>query len=205
MKDQPKPPHGSAPKQDADGTADASIISLFESRDESAIALTAQRFGRYCYAVAYNILDNHEDAEECVNDAYLAVWNAIPPQKPHSLQDFLVRITRNLALDRYKHDHRRKRGGGQVPLVLEELAEVVSGEDDVPAAYEQAELLDCIRRALESQTPRDRGLFLDRYLRLDSAAVLAHRYGIREGQVYVILSRVRKKLKAQLEKEGYTL
>ena len=184
---------------------DSRILRLFESRDETAITLTAERFGGLCHTVAYNILDSREDAEECVNDALLAVWNAIPPEKPRSLGNFLARITRNLALDRYKSEHRSKRGGGQVPLALEELSEVVSGEDDVPAAYERKELLTCIRRFLLRQSSRDRGIFTDRYVRLDTTKVLSDRYGVKEEQVLLILSRTRKKLKAHLEKEGYNL
>lgn len=191
--------------KDNRSTADERIIRLYESRDESAIDLTAKKYGALCQSVAYNILANHEDAEECVNDAYLAVWNSIPPQKPLSLGNFLTRITRNLALDRYKANHRQKRGEGQVPLALEELSDVVSGEDDVPDAYERKELLASIRRFLLTQSPRDRGIFTDRYIRLDSTAVLAARYRVKEAQVLLILSRTRKKLKEYLAKEGYTL
>lgn len=155
--------------------------------------------------MAYNVLANREDAEECVSDAYLTVWNAIPPAKPASLRSFLTRITRNLALDRYKSQHRDKRGGGQVPLVLDELAEVVSGEEDVAADYTRRELLQAISRFLARCSPRERGIFTDRYIRMDSTADLAARYGVKEAQVLLILSRTRKKLKAHLEKEGYTL
>jgi RNA polymerase sigma-70 factor (ECF subfamily) len=184
---------------------DSKIIELYWNRSENAIRETEAAYGSYCKTIARNVLENNADAEECVNDAYLAVWNAIPPQKPTSLGGFLTRITRNLALDRYRAEHRDKRGGGQVPLVLEELAEVVSDEDDVTATYQRQELLAGIRRVLMKQSPRNRGIFLDRYLRLDTTAVLARRYGVKEEQVLLILSRTRKKLKADLEKEGYTL
>ena len=167
--------------------------------------MTAEQFGDCCYAVAYNILCNREDAEECVNDTYLAVWNTIPPAKPFSLRGLLTRITRNLALDRYKSQHRDKRGGGQVPLILDELAEVVSDREDVAENYARRELLDAVSRFLVRCSPRDRNIFLDRYIRMDSTADLATRYGIKEPQVLVILSRTRKKLKSYLEKEGYTL
>ena len=195
------PPHRAPPSE----ASDNHIISLYEARDERAIALTAARFGSCCHAVAYNILCNRQDAEECVNDAYLAVWNAIPPAKPASLGAFLTRITRNFALDRYKARNRDKRGGGQVPLVLDELAEVVSGEDDPAAEYERQELLDSIACFLRRQSLRDRGIFIDRYVGMNSTADLAARYGIKEAQVLLILSRTRKKLKTQLEKEGYTI
>ena len=181
------------------------IIALYRARDEEAIRRTADTLGSYCYTVAYNILGNPEDAEECVNDTYLALWNAIPPARPASFKHFVTRILRNLALNRYKEQNRDKRGGGQVPLALEELSEVVSDTEDIPADYARKELLESVTRFLRGCSPRDRGLFLDRYIRLEPTAVLAERYRVKEAQVLLILSRTRKKLKAQLEKEGYTL
>ncbi|MBQ9152151.1 MAG: sigma-70 family RNA polymerase sigma factor [Clostridia bacterium] len=193
-------------KQDSrDPTVQDEIIALYQARDERAIQMTADTLGAYCHTIAYNILGNREDAEECVSDAYLTVWNAIPPAEPTSLRSFVTRIVRNLALNRYKEQHRDKRGGGQVPLALEELADVVSGEDDVVADYERREMLTSISDFLTTRSTRDRGIFLDRYLHLDSTADLANRYGIKEAQVLLILSRTRKKLKEHLEKEGYTL
>lgn len=188
-----------------DPTRDQAIIELYESRDESAVTETDAVFGAYCYTVAYNILNNREDAEECVNDTYLAVWNAIPPAKPASLRAFLTRIVRNLALNRYKEQHRDKRGGGVVPMVLEELSEVVSGSEDISAEYERRELLANIYACLMKLSPRDRGIFVGRYLQMETTAALAARFGVKEPQVLLILSRVRKKLKIYLEKEGYTL
>ena len=191
-------------KQDPRST-EREIIALYRSRDENAIRMTAEALGGYCYTVAYNVLNSREDAEECVNDTYLAVWNAIPPADPVSLKSFVSSITRRLALNRYKEQNRDKRGGGQVPLALEELAEVVSDTEDIPADYARKELLESVTRFLRGCSPRDRGLFLDRYIRLEPTAVLAERYRVKEAQVLLILSRTRKKLKAHLEKEGYTL
>ena len=191
-------------KQDPRST-EREIIALYRSRDENAIRMTAEALGGYCYTVAYNVLNSREDAEECVNDTYLAVWNAIPPADPVSLKSFVSSITRRLALNRYKEQNRDKRGGGQVPLALEELAEVVSDTEDIPADYARKELLESVTRFLRGCSPRDRGLFLDRYIRLEPTVVLAERYRVKEAQVLLILSRTRKKLKAQLEKEGYTL
>ena len=184
---------------------DEEIVALYWSRNEEAIRQTADTLGHYCYTVAYNILGNTEDAEECVNDTYLALWNAIPPARPASLKHFVTRILRNLALNRYKEQNRDKRGGGQVPLALEELSEVVSDTEDVPADYARQELLESIAAFLRGCSARDRGIFLDRYVRLESTETLSARYRIKEAQVLLILSRTRKKLKAYLEKEGYTL
>ena len=184
-------------------TMDAEIIDLYWRRDELAIQRTAEHYGALCLRVAMNILGNAADAEECVNDTYLAVWNAIPPAEPVSLKSFVSSITRRIALNRYKEQNRDKRGGGQVPLALEELAEVVSDTEDVVADQERRELLKSMALFLRGCSPRDRGLFLDRYLRLEPTAVLAERYRVKEAQVLLILSRTRKKLKAHLEKEGY--
>ena len=184
---------------------DEEIVALYWSRNEEAIRRTADTLGHYCYTVAYNILGNTEDAEECVNDTYLALWNAIPPARPASLKHFVTRILRNLALNRYKEQNRDKRGGGQVPLALEELSEVVSDTEDIPADYAKKELLKSISVFLRGCSARDRGIFLDRYVRLESTEALSARYRIKEAQVLLILSRTRKKLKAYLEKEGYTL
>lgn len=184
---------------------DEEIVALYWSRNEEAIRQTADTLGHYCYTVAYNILGNTEDAEECVNDTYLALWNAIPPARPASLKHFVTRILRNLALNRYKEQNRDKRGGGQVPLALEELSEVVSDTEDIPADYAKKEILKSISVFLRGCSARDCGIFLDRYVRLESTETLSARYQIKEAQVLLILSRTRKKLKAYLEKEGYTL
>ena len=184
---------------------DEEIVALYWSRNEEAIRQTADTLGHYCYTVAYNILGNTEDAEEGVNDTYLALWNAIPPARPASLKHFVTRILRNLALNRYKEQNRDKRGGGQVPLALEELSEVVSDTEDIPADYAKKELLKSISVFLRGCSARDRGIFLDRYVRLESTEALSARYRVKEAQVLLILSRTRKKLKAYLEKEGYTL
>ena len=184
---------------------DEEIVALYWSRNEEAIRQTADTLGHYCYTVAYNILGNTEDAEECVNDTYLALWKAIPPARPASLKHFVTRILRNLALNRYKEQNRDKRGGGQVPLALEELSEVVSDTEDIPADYARQELLKSISVFLRGCSSRDRGIFLDRYVRLESTETLSAHYQIKEAQVLLILSRTRKKLKAYLEKEGYTL
>ena len=110
---------------------DAKIVQLYLVRDEQAIPETANKYGNYCTSIAKNILSNQEDAEECVNDTYLNTWNAIPPHKPKMLSTFLGKIVRNLAFNRYKHNTADKRGGGEIALVLDELASCVSGNDDV--------------------------------------------------------------------------
>ena len=108
---------------------DAKIVQLYFDRDEQAIPATADKYGNYCTSIAKNILGNHEDAEECVNDTYLNTWNAIPPHRPKMLSTFLGKIVRNLAFNRYKHNTADKRGGGEITSVLDELANCVSGNE----------------------------------------------------------------------------
>ena len=93
---------------------DQEIIALYWAKEELAISATAEKYGGYCHTIAYNILYDRFEAEECVNDTYLGAWNSIPPQRPNRLAAFLGKITRNLALNRYKRNHAAKRGGGQV-------------------------------------------------------------------------------------------
>ena len=110
---------------------DAKIVQLYWDRDEQAIPATADKYGNYCTSIAKNILGNQQDAEECVNDTYMSAWNAMPPHRPNILSVFLGKLTRNLSLNRYKHNHAAKRGGGQVPVILDEIMEFVSGTDSI--------------------------------------------------------------------------
>lgn len=105
---------------------DGKIVQLYWDRDEQAVPATADKYGNYCASIARNILGSQEDAEECVNDAYLCAWNSMPPHRPKILSVFLGKLTRNVSLNRYKYDTAEKRGGGEVPVVLDEVAEVES-------------------------------------------------------------------------------
>ena len=113
---------------------DTQIIQLYWDRNDQAIPATAEKYGNYCTSIAKNILGNNEDAEECVNDTYWSAWNAMPPNKPSILSTFLGKITRNLSIKRYNRNTADKRGGGQLTVVLDELADCVSGKDDVEQA-----------------------------------------------------------------------
>lgn len=110
---------------------DHEIIELYWARNESAITATAEKYGNYCHTIAYNILHSKEDAEECSNDTYLGAWSSIPPQRPNRLSIYLGKITRNLALNRYKRYTAEKRGHGQVVLALSELEACVPSEATV--------------------------------------------------------------------------
>jgi RNA polymerase sigma-70 factor (ECF subfamily) len=184
---------------------DRQIIALYNERSEAALSETAKKYGRYCRTVAYNILFNEEDSEECVNDTWLRAWEAIPPQCPERLSAFLGKITRNLALNRYKHNTREKRGGGQTMLVLEELAECVPGADSTEQVVEEALLVEVLNGFLAELSAEKRKLFLRRYWYLSSVKDIAADFGLSESNVKMTLLRLRSKLKQTLEKEGIIL
>ncbi len=184
---------------------DRQIIALFNERSEAALSETAKKYGRYCRTVAYSILRNEEDSEECVNDTWLRAWESIPPQCPERLAAFLGKITRNLALNLYKHKNREKRGGGQTLLVLEELAECVPGTDSTEEAVEEALLTAVLNRFLEELPAEKRKVFLRRYWYLSSVKEIAEDFGLSESNVKMTLLRMRSKLKQTLEKEGIIL
>ena len=180
---------------------DARIVQLYWERNEQAISATADKYGAYCASIARNILGDPEDVEECVSDTYLRAWNAIPPHRPQILPAFLGRITRNLALNRYRHSRADKRGGGRLPAVLEELSFVTGGED-AEQALDRREEVDAVNSFLAGLPARKRTIFLCRYWYLDSIAEIGARFGMTEGSVSVTLSRLRRKLRDHLLERG---
>lgn len=184
---------------------DKEIIQLYLNRDQRALSVTAKKYGKYCTSIAKNILGNNEDAEECVNDAYLNTWNSIPPTIPTIFSAFLGRITRNLAFNKYKHSHVMKRGNGEVTIVLDELAECVSGLDDVEKEIDRRELVEAINSFLDTLSPRKRNIFISRYWYADSVSSIAERYEMTESNVFTTLSRLRLKLKKYLIERGFEI
>ena len=184
---------------------DAKIVQLYFDRDEQAIPATADKYGNYCTSIAKNILGNHEDAEECVNDTYLNTWNAIPPHRPKMLSTFLGKIVRNLAINRYKHNTADKRGGGEITSVLDELASCVSGNEDVGQAYEYKELVAAINNFLSTLSAHKRNIFVCRYWYTDSISDIATRFDMTCSAVSMMLNRLKTKLHSYLIKRGYEL
>ena len=181
---------------------DSKIIDLYFARSESAISETAAKYGSYCYRIADNILSDREDAEECVNDTYLAAWNAMPPRRPNLLSAFLGKITRNISLDRWKCRSAQKRGGGETALSLEELEECLADRRTPERAAERREVLQAVNRFLEALPETQRNIFVCRYWYLDSIEAISKRFGYSQSKVTTLLHRLRKRLAAQLKEEG---
>jgi len=184
---------------------DREIIELYLQRSEEAIKQTENKYGRYCHKIAFNILGNDEDSEECVNDAFMRAWGSIPPNEPTSLSSFIGKITRNLALDKLRSKNSDKRGGGEIPLALDELSECISGIDELERREDSSEIISAINKFLKGLNAVERGVFMRRYWMLDSIADIAKRYDISESKTTTMLFRLREKLKRHMIKEGIAL
>ena len=181
---------------------DRKIVDLYWQRDENAIPETAARFGGYCRTIAYNILSDAEDAEECLNDTWLGAWNTMPTNRPKKLAPYLGKLTRWISLTRLREKTSLKRGGGETALVLDELAEAVDSGADVEKAVELKELNAALRRFLKTLGETERQVFLARYWFIASIAEIAEKFGFSESKVNSMLHRTRKKLLGYLEEEG---
>lgn len=181
---------------------DKGIIDLYWSRSENAIAETDKKYGPYCYSIAYNVLSNREDSQECVNDTYMAAWEQIPPQRPGSLSAFLAKITRNLSISRWRKQSAAKRGGGEVVLALEELHDCAAQGQNVESIYLYKETVQVFKEFLKMLSQTERGVFLRRYFFLDPIADIARDFGFSQSKVKSMLMRTRNKLRLCLEKEG---
>ena len=182
---------------------DKSIVDLYFGRDQEAITQTDKKYGHYCYRIAYNILTNKEDAEESVSDTYVAAWRAIPPRRPSVLSTFLGKITRHIAIDRWRERNASKRGGGEVPLALEELQDCVAGMQNVEMDYERKEIIKAYVKFLDALPVTERRVFLCRYWYVDSVEAIADKFGFSQSKVKTMLYRTRSKLRKQLAEEGY--
>ena len=184
---------------------DKTIVELYWRRSGDAIAETSRKYGGYCYAIAYNLLSSARDAEECVNDTYLNAWNAMPTHWPEQLSAFLGKLTRNLSFNRYKYNRAEKRGGGEFTLVLDELADCVSGKDNVEQEIDRRELTEAVNAFVAGLPERKRKIFVRRYWYADPVSEIAGVYGMGSGNVSKTLERMRKQLRNYLTERGFEL
>lgn len=182
---------------------DPQIIALYLSRDEEAVAQTVQKYTAYCRAVAQHILQSPEDAEEALNDTWLAAWNSIPPHEPSCLQTFLGRLTRNISLNKLRAAKTKKRGAAEAQVVFEEIAEWLASGEDVERQVSEQALTEAINTFLGSIPDTERNVFVRRYWYMQPVSEIAAAHGFSESKVKSMLFRTRKKLYTRLKKEGY--
>lgn len=183
---------------------DNKIIELYWQRDESAIAETTKKYGRFCYSIAANILSNSADAQECVNDVYLSAWNSIPPQRPDNFRAWLGKVVRNTALNIWNKNHAQKRYS-DMEQFLAELDECVPSTGSTDDRLEENDLTEFLDGWLGSLARTDRILFVRRYWYGDSVKSLAGKCGMSANKTAKRLYIIRQSLKTALEKEGYII
>lgn len=179
---------------------DEEIINLYWQRSERAIEESRHKYGGYCGTIARNILSDRESAEECVSDTLIRAWETIPPNRPKRLEIYLGKITRNLAIDRYRSNKAQRHGGGQADICLDELAECVGSRENFA---DDVELKEIISEFIKGLKPNARNIFLLRYWYLYSISDVAAQCGMSEGAVKMSLKRTRKKLKDFLIQSGF--
>ena len=181
---------------------DIDIVRLYWLRSETAIDETSKKYGGLCFRIACNILQNQEDADECVNDTYFRTWNSIPDNKPSLLSAYLGKITRNLAINKWRQRKSKKRGGENVTMALGELEECIPSAAGTEKAADDHYLADCMNSFLRTLPEAECNMFLQRYWYMDSIRMIAERYAMSESKVKSQLFRTRRKMKRYLEKEG---
>ena len=181
---------------------DTVILDKFFNRQEEALNDTREKYGKRLYFTALNILRNKEDAEECVNDTLLKAWRAIPPSRPLKFGAFLMKIARNLSLNKWEAKNATKRGGGEVDLILTELEDIISSPSTLEEEYEASLLTESINIFLNDMDKTPRVIFVLRYFHGESIRNISEKFEMNESKVKSILFRARKKLSKHLEKEG---
>lgn len=181
---------------------DKRIVALFLRRDEQAIKEASTKYEAYCFSIANRILTCPEDAMECVNDAYLAAWNSIPPHQPKVLSTYLGKLTRRISLMKWRSARAEKRGGGEVPLALQELLECIPDEKSLDDEMAQQALTETLNDFLAALPKTQRQVFLYRYWHLEPIEDIAKRLGFSQSKVKSMLHRTRGKLLTRLKKEG---
>lgn len=182
--------------------SDEQIVELYWQRDERAIGETDQKYGRLLYTVAFNILHDRSDSEECRNDACLGVWNAIPPTRPAVFRAFIVQIMRRVSINRYKEKTSQKRIPSELTVSMEELTATLRSEETVEEEYSAIELGKQISDFVRGLSEREQYIFMSRYYFADPIESIAKALGKTESSVYKALTKIKKALKNYLEERG---
>lgn len=179
---------------------DSEIVAMFERRDERALAEVQSKYGKYCAAVAMNILKNREEADHAVNDMLMRLWEKIPPEKPTNLAGFAAKTTKLLCLNRYTSEHAQKRGANEKDLILDELSECIASGHNVERAFEEKELMSAVNAFMGTLPKKKRDMFILRYWYRMSLKDLSERLGLSENNIAVSIGRTRKKLLEYLKR-----
>ncbi len=180
---------------------DSGIIRLFYERSEDAVAELSRKYGKVFIKVAMNVLHDREDAEECVNDAYLAVWNNIPPENPSPLVTYVCRIVKNQALNRYRHNMKGRKNN-EPDICIEELEEIIPSAENAESKAECEAVSRCISDFLRSIDRKNAMIFVRRFWYLDGYDSIANAVGLSESAVRMRASRIKADLKKYLEERG---
>ena len=185
--------------------SDDEIVELYWQREEAAIQMTSDKYGRFLYRIAYNIVHDHCDCEECQNDTYLNLWQAIPPARPQFFRAFIARVMRNIATDRYYEKTGKKRIPSELTVSMEECKDLIAHNEnfaDALLAEELGKMISCFLRSLHE---RDQYVFMSRFYLVEPIGVIAKELGVSESMVYKRLTKLKTELKKFLRKKGVFL
>ena len=184
---------------------DEQIVELYWQRDESAITVTQEKYNAYLMKIARNILNDHEDSEESVNDTYLAAWNSMPPQKPSVLSTYLGKLTRRVSISMFRKRNAAKRQGSEFALSISEVEEIMTDQTNPEKELEAQQLGELLNTFLRSLKPDERRTFIGRYYYMDPLKEVAAYCGMSEGKAKTMLFRTRVKLREYLREEGFMI
>lgn len=183
-------------------TSDEKIIEMYLQRDETAVKRTDDKYGNYLYRIAYNILHEHSDCEECKNDTYLGVWNAIPPAKPVSLRAFVSQIMRRIAINKYYENTRKRKVPSELTVSMEECEGFIGEAESVEEEIIAKELGKFISDFVRNLSDKKQYIFMSRFYLVEPVSVTAKELGITQSAVYKELSKLKKELRADLKSKG---
>lgn len=189
----------------ADYLGDEEIVELYWQRNEAAIRETDRKYGSLLYTIAFNIVHNEADSEECVNDTYLGTWNKIPPARPSLFRAFLAKITRNTAVDVFRRNTADKRIPSELTVSLHELDECIQYEEGQGEAARILAIAEILNTYLRALPPRQEFIFVCRYYYADSVPSIAKMLQLSESTIFRELAKIREGLKTRLQEEGYYL
>lgn len=182
--------------------ADEQIIDMFWNRNEKAIRETDNKYGRFLFRIAYNILNDRLDCEECQNDTYLAIWNAIPPNRPNMFSMFIAKIIRNTAIKKYKEKSRKKRIPSEMVISIDEFEEILHSSNSTEEEYSSRELGKLINDYIGTLNERQQYIFIGRFYMGDKLEIIAYELGIHASTVHREIEKIKINFRLYLKRNG---